>query len=205
MSKKTYHHGNLREALIEASNRIISTEGVEGLSLRKVARDADVSAPALYSHFSDKRELLASLATRGFEQLSAAMVSAARDREDASNADNAKLIGLAIAYIGFARQNVALFQLMFGREVGNLLDFPALVEAGSKCYALMADCVAEQVAACQPRLNTAIAATAAWSTVHGLATLLNDGRVSVGSCGVASTEDLVTQVCGTLAFTRSAQ
>ena len=73
MGKKAYHHGNLREALVAAARDILDTRGVEGLSLRKVAQQTGVSPTALYSHFQDKRELLAMLAIEGFESLTARM------------------------------------------------------------------------------------------------------------------------------------
>jgi AcrR family transcriptional regulator len=202
MNKKTYHHGNLREALIEAAQHTLATEGVEGLSLRKVAQQAGVSATALYSHFKDKRELLALLATQGFAQLSAAMASEAQARPGASDAADFSLTGLAMGYIKFSMGNTALFQLMFGKEVGNLLDFPELVAAGSQSYGMMADCVAAQVKTGNASTTPAVAATAAWSMVHGLATLINDGRVSADTCGVSCNEEMILQVCQTLVFTR---
>lgn len=200
INKSTYHHGNLREALIEAARATLAAEGLEGLSLRKVAERAEVSATALYSHFKDKRELLALLATQGFEQLSCSMQTAALAYADKEQASQMNLSGLALGYTSFALENPALFRLMFGREVGDLLEFPALVEAGAKSYAMMADCVAQQVRASGSSTSPAIAATAAWSAVHGLSTLLNDGRVSPATCGVASNEDIVLQVCEALSF-----
>ena len=202
MAKKTYHHGNLRQALIEAADLILATEGVEGLSLRKVAQRAQVSPTALYSHFKDKRELLAQLATQGFEQLSAAMHDAAQNPGNDGDAQVNELAGLARGYVSFAMQHTALFQLMFGREVGNLLDFPALVAAGADSYTMMSECVARQIVSSGSQTSPAVAATAAWSVVHGLATLINDGRISPETCGVSSYEDMIVQVCQTLAFTR---
>ncbi len=202
MDKKTYHHGNLRQALIEAADLTLAAEGVEGLSLRKVAQRAKVSPTALYSHFKDKRELLAQLATQGFEKLSASMESSARDSGNGGDSQVYDLAGLARGYVRFSMQNTALFQLMFGREVGNLLDFPALVAAGANSYSIMSECVARQVKLSGSQTSPAVAATAAWSVVHGLATLINDGRVSPETCGVNSYEDMIMQVCQTLAFAR---
>ena len=120
---------------------------MEGLSLRKVALKARVSATALYSHFRHKRELLAVLATQGFEQLSLAMQSEARAAAGTSDPADFDLPALARGYLNFSLDNAALFQLMFGREVGNLLDFPELVEAGARCYSIMAECVARDLRA----------------------------------------------------------
>ena len=69
MTSNTYHHGNLKEALIAAGLEILSEQGVEGLSLRKVAKKVGVSHTAPYNHFSDKQALLAAISTAGHEQL----------------------------------------------------------------------------------------------------------------------------------------
>lgn len=199
MHKGKYHHGNLREALIDTAKLILAAQGVQGLSLRKVAQQTGVSATALYSHFKDKRELLAVLATLGFEQLSAYMEAEAR-KQDTSNSGESSLAGFARGYVVFSTNNAALFQLMFGREVGDPLDFPALVEAGDKTYSIMADCVALQLKQNNSTTSPTIAATAAWSMVHGLSTLINDKRVSANSCGVDSVEEMVRQVCQSLDF-----
>ena len=183
----------------------MASNGVEGLSLRKVALKARVSATALYSHFRHKRELLAVLATQGFDQLSLAMESEARAAAGTSDAADFDLPALARGYLNFSLDNAAMFQLMFGREVGNLLDFPDLVDAGARCYSIMAECVARDLRESGSQDSPDIAATAAWSMVHGLSTLVSDGRVSAKSCGVISTQEMVQQVCQTLTFYRGAQ
>lgn len=201
MNSKTYHHGNLREALTEAAHNILATGGVEALSLRKVALKAGVSPTALYSHFKDKRALLALLSTRGFEELSAYMETETRKTDSAHDTDSASLLSLARGYVKFAVENTELFRLMFGQEVGNLRDYPELAEAGSKSYAMMADCVATQVNINGSAISPTVAATAAWSLVHGLATLINNGRVSASTCGVVSNDEMIRQVCQTLVVT----
>lgn len=201
MNSKTYHHGNLREALTEAAHNILATGGVEALSLRKVALKAGVSPTALYSHFKDKRALLALLSTQGFEELSAYMETETRKTDSAHDTDSASLLSLARGYVKFAVENTELFRLMFGQEVGNLRDYPELAEAGSKSYTMMADCVATQVNINGSAISPTVAATAAWSLVHGLATLINNGRVSASTCGVVSNDEMIRQVCQTLVVT----
>ena len=124
MTKAAYHHGNLHEALLEAARALLAESGVEGLSLRKVAKAAGVSATAPYSHFRDKQALLAELAAEGFDELADSMESQAASAGDDTRQ---RLAGLARGYVAFATQNPALFQLMFGPAVSGLLDFPALV------------------------------------------------------------------------------
>jgi AcrR family transcriptional regulator len=198
MARKTYHHGNLREALLDAARDILSDDGVEGLSVRKVAQRAGVSATAPYSHFRDKRELLAVLVTRGFEELAGCMereVDAARDMAGGDD-----LIALARGYVAFATANPSLFQLMFGPGLGDLMDFPELAAASARAYGLMEGDVARRMEQAGTPERTSIAVAGAWSLVHGLSTLLNDGRVVAGECGLADNAALVEGVCGLLRF-----
>lgn len=195
MTKKAYHHGNLREAILQSARDILDLHGVEGLSLRKVAQHTGVSATALYSHFRDKRELLAVLAAGGFEQLTADM-----QQQAANDGAAPDLAGLARGYVLFAVDNRALFQLMFGREIGDLLEFPQLVAAGSKSYELMATCVASAMGEATTAAKASVAATAAWSMVHGLSMLIIDGRITAQDQGVNSNSELVNQVCSMLNF-----
>ena len=193
MSKKTYHHGNLREALLTAAEKILLSGGVQGLSLRKVAQQAGVSATAPYSHFRDKRELLAVLATQGFDKLAATM-EGELDRDDPGSG----LVGLARGYVDFATRYPALFQLMFGPDLGDLLDFPELARAGTRAFSLMEREVADRMQQAGTPHKTPTAVAAAWSIVHGLSTLLNDGRVTAGECGEADSAALIESVCGFL-------
>lgn len=198
MTKKTYHHGNLREALVRAAGAILSTAGVEGLSLRQVAQKAGVSATAPYSHFRDKRELLAVLMTQGFEDLAACMEQEVASAQESGVRDG--LVALARGYVRFATDNPALFQLMFGRGLVDLMEFPQLAEASARAYTLMERDVTRRMQALGTPEQTAIAVAAAWSLVHGLSTLLNDGRVVADDCGVADVEALVEGVCALLQF-----
>ncbi len=200
MTKSNYHHGNLRDSLIESAHSILAADGVESVSLRNVAKQTGVSATALYSHFHDKRELLAVLATQGFERLSDLMVVEAGKRSPGDQLGAPDLAGLALGYVKFATDNSALFQLMFGREVGNLKDYPFLQEAGARCYGLMADSVAARLRESGAPDSPAVAATAAWSMVHGLSTLINDGRISAHTCELGSNEELVLQACRAFSF-----
>jgi hypothetical protein len=79
-------------------------------------------------------------------------------------------------------------------------DFPELVEAGGGSYSMMADHVARQLADRGSKADPAMAATAAWSLVHGMATLVNDGRLRAGDCGADSTEEMVRRACRLMSF-----
>src|SRR5215470_6823467 len=96
-----YHHGSLREAMVEAAERILERDGIAGLTLRAAAREAGVSHAAPKNHFGDVRGLLSELAAAGFVRFGAAMV--ANVREDASR--GAELMAIGQGYVTFAKQN----------------------------------------------------------------------------------------------------
>src|SRR5690348_1313893 len=110
---RPYHHGNLREALLDAGERALETSGAQNLSLRELAREVGVSHAAPRRHFADKQALLDALAHNGFERLGAILTAAI----DAAGPDfDARLLSLARAYVGFATQHPALVGLMFASK-----------------------------------------------------------------------------------------
>lgn len=197
LEKKSYHHGNLKEALIDAARALLDEVGVEGLSLRKVAQQAGVSPTALYSHFADKRELLAHLAARGYEQFSKSMRSELpKDKKSGKS----YLMGLARGYVYFATSEPQLFQLMFSRELGDLNKTPELEQASTKAYELMAKAVKKQVKQDGSKVEVEFAIAAAWSLAHGLASLLNEDRLNVKPKNAKSLKKLVNKVSLMLNF-----
>lgn len=172
--ERAYHHGALRDALLEAAETLLRRDGIGGLSLRAAAREAGVSHAAPKNHFTDMRGLQSELAAVGFRRLGAAMRSAT---EEATTADDV-MDAIGRAYVGFARANPGLFHLMYRSE---MLDFarPALREAvADVSSSLQAAVTARQGAATAGPLDTVARITAAWSLVHGYATLLVDGRLN---------------------------
>src|SRR5260370_40869028 len=124
---EAYHHGALRDALLEAAESILIREGIQGLTLRASAREAGVSHAAPKNHFGDVSGLLSELAALGFDRLSASMLAETNDGQKPSE----RMRAIGRGYVDFARTNPALFLLMFLSE---RLDFsrPALVEAGKE-------------------------------------------------------------------------
>lgn len=107
--RTTYHHGNLREALIQAGLRAVAEHGPEGFSLRAVASRAGVTAPAVYRHFKDKDELLAAIAAECADRLAATVLDAvARAEDDAL----ARFRAVGIAYVQFAVAHPEHFRAM---------------------------------------------------------------------------------------------
>lgn len=171
--ERAYHHGALREALLEAAETLLRRDGIGGLSLRAAAREAGVSHAAPKNHFTDMRGLQSELAAVGFQRLGAAMNAATAGATSADDVMDA----IGRAYVAFARANPGMFHLMYR---GELLDFarPALADAvKSVATTLQAAVSARQGAAPAGPLDTVARITAAWSLVHGYATLLVDGRL----------------------------
>jgi AcrR family transcriptional regulator len=156
----TYHHGNLRPALLRAAGKMLEREGPAGISLRDAARRAGVSHNAPYRHFPDRDALLAELAAQGFEMLGDAM----RDR--AGNE-------MGEAYVRFALEHPQRFRLMFGGTLP-LAKHDHLRDAASATYQALVKAFGELP---KPEL----AAAAAWALVHGLAHLKLDGHLGAQS------------------------
>src|SRR5205085_8249512 len=105
---RPYHHGDLRRGLVDAARRLLEQEGPTALSLRAVAREAGVSPAAPYHHFKDKAELLDAVAQQGWDMLNAQMAAA-----KASTTGRDQLTELGLAYVCFARENPALYRVMY--------------------------------------------------------------------------------------------
>ena len=163
-----YHHGDLRQAMLAAADRLIEEEGLEKFTLRECARRAGVSHGAPAHHFGDVRGLLTALAAQGFEQLLAAMAQ----HEAAAPPDAyEQLIANGQAYVAFALAHRGSFQLMF-RSDRVQCDDVDFVRAGRATYGRLQQHVAAVIAAAKagPALQSE-KALLAWVIVHGLSTL----------------------------------
>jgi AcrR family transcriptional regulator len=166
-----YHHGDLRTALLQATEDLLGSSGLEGFTLREVARRAGVSHGAPAHHFGDVRGLLSEFTAQSFSDMAAAM---ARHRERADADAFEQLVATGVAYVEYALAHRARFQLMFRSDK---LDWTrgSLVQAGAKTYGHLVECttrVAFEAGAPDRMVDEKIAL--AWSTVHGFATLLID-------------------------------
>lgn len=169
---RPYHHGHLREALLDAALRRLEDGGASRLSLRALARDAGVTVNATYRHFADKDALLDAVATEGFRRLAEAQRAAAE-----SAAPDERMSALGEAYVDFARSHVALFRLMFGRTAAADGD-AALGEAAAAAFQPLRDAMATCLSLPVADQRTTVAALAAWALVHGLSHLLLDRQMN---------------------------
>jgi AcrR family transcriptional regulator len=168
-----YHHGNLKEALLNAALELIAKKGPAGFTFAEAARWAGVSPAAPYRHFRDRDELLASVAQRGFELFEAAL---ARAWNDGRPEPFAAYDRLGKAYLEFARTEPAFYSAMF--EAGIPLDTsPDLVKAGERAFAVLR-IATEAIVATMPakdRPPVGMMALHVWSLSHGIASLFARG------------------------------
>ncbi len=170
-SRSTYHHGDLRAALLATIDEVLSEHGADGLSLREVSRRAGVSHAAAYKHFADKSELLGVYADAAFGDFEHALEAA---RSEAPSPREA-LIAIGVAYVRFAWKRPAAFRLMFRPEfTGAKLGDPAA--AVNRTHQVLTEAVAAAQAAGTLKAGSLeIQVLAAWSMVHGLATIILAG------------------------------
>lgn len=171
---QSYHHGALRQALLDAAETILDRDGIEALTLRAAAREAGVSHGAPAHHFRDITGLLTELAAMGFLRLRDALQAASDETDDPAG----YVPALGRAYVGFARAHPGIFLLMFRSE---RLDWsaPSLDLAGPAAFAfLLREERGDGVAGYAADMPDLVRATTRWSLVHGLATLVVDGRLS---------------------------
>ena len=188
-SKKLgYHHGDLREALVEAGLAILGEGGdPAALSLREASRRAGVSAMAPYRHFPDKEALLAAVAAVGFERLRAALLEADRDPDPFE-----ALVAQGVAYVAQACADPAMFRLMFGTAMGG--KHPVLATASDRAYGVMKHRVAGMV----PPDDGDAWALHCWATAHGLAVLAVGGLLVHHGEAPTALADRVLRLTGKL-------
>jgi AcrR family transcriptional regulator len=167
---KSYHHGNLYEQLLTAGELALVEMPVEKVSLREIARRAGVSHAAPKHHFPTLGHLLGEIAARGYRHFVAALDDAASGATPQT--PEARLMAMGRAYINFAKENAAAFQLMFGQREPVVMT-PHLIEAS---YAAWSQLVQAVTAIVGPARAQA-AALHVWSSVHGISMLKLAGRV----------------------------
>ena len=171
--RRGYHHGNLREALVEAALELIGEKGPAGFTFAEASRHAGVSPAAPYRHFRDRDALLAEVARRGFERF-AEQLAAAWD-EGRPNV-RAAFDRLGKAYLAFARSEPAYFSAMFESGL-SLAEHRELAEAGERAFGVLRS-ACEAIVAGMPaarRPPAMMMALHIWSLSHGIASLFARG------------------------------
>jgi AcrR family transcriptional regulator len=173
VTERPYHHGALREALLEQAERTVRDRGADALSLRELAREVGVSHGAPRRHFPDRQALLDAVAEAGFDRLGAELRAAA---DGAGEEFEPRLRATAAAYVRFATRDPALLDLMFAgkhRETSG-----ALHEAAENAFAVMLELIAQGQAegALEPGEPERVGLVL-FSTIQGIASLVSAGIV----------------------------
>lgn len=170
----SYHHGDLRAALIRAADELLAEQGLEGFSLRAAARRAGVSPAAPAHHFGDTAGLLSEVAALGFEELARLL------HVTGTLTPVQKLRAQGVGYVRFALNHPGRFQLMFRKDRVSA-DHPALQEAAGRARGALEDTIRALRGIAPGRALDVEARNellAAWALVHGFAHLALDGKLS---------------------------
>ncbi len=162
---RAYHHGDLRNGLLDAARAILEEESLAALTLRAVARKAGVSHAAPYRHFPNHEALLVELSIEGFEELREYPGGSRQGPGQESD----KIANIGAAYMRFVAQRPALARLMFGGQLPNRDQFPPL--------GIKADSIGQQIG---DALHDSALGLAVWAAVHGLAMLVLENVIDLG-------------------------
>ncbi|MEL6373605.1 MAG: TetR/AcrR family transcriptional regulator [Pseudomonadota bacterium] len=170
-AKPKYHHGDLRQTLVETAYDLVRENGAEHFSLADACRRAGVSTAAPYKHFRDRNEVLELVTQRAFLELTDASMEAVKTAGGPQTL--AGMQALFASYITFAMGNQALFRLMFGQHP-ELKKAEPVLGCGQSCFEQVVTHVATYCAATGITEDSKLVTVRAWTFVHGLACLLMD-------------------------------
>lgn len=167
LAERRYHHGDLRAALLRAAGEELTAAGVEGFSLRQVARRAGVSHAAPAHHFGDVTGLLTALAAEAFRRLLGYQTA----REAGAEGARARLIAAGLGYVDFAMAEPAMFRLMFASKKP---DFASedLASAAGAAYGHLVERVTAAGGQAAPDKTPTADTAAVWAAAHGIAELI---------------------------------
>lgn len=177
MAKKenSYHHKNLRPALISEAVQMIEEAGVASVTMRAIGQRLGVSRGAPYRHFKDKSELLMAVAASGFDRLEEKMAEVLHSNP--SSLED-QLIQIGKVYVRFALDNPAYYRLMYGKEALSRWNHPVLKNSADALFLYLLRTIAayQEEVGVQTK-STQLLVYIAWSTVHGLASLLIEEQI----------------------------
>lgn len=156
-------YDNLREACISEAMTIIEADGIENLSMREVSRRLGVSHQAPYKHFASRDHILAELLKRAFAEFAQHL-----DSRPTAEDPHADLAAMGRAYLQYAAQNPLQYRLMFGTPLPDPAEHPDMMTQAQHAFALLRDALSQMALPGDANLN----ALYVWSTMHGLASIL---------------------------------
>jgi AcrR family transcriptional regulator len=168
--KAPYHHGDLREALIAATRRLVMERGAENFTLADACRAAGVTTAAPYRHFRSKQEILEEIASRGFDALKAKAMAVIAEKGPGTLE---AIVAMGQAYVAFAVGETALFRLMFGQEP-SLKKAEHVTGTGQSCFSHLIEQITLYCQKNRVRGDAQEIALRLWTFVHGAASLQID-------------------------------
>lgn len=190
LTKPGYHHGNLKSALITAADDIIREKGIEGFSLRECARRAGVSIGAPAHHFGSVTGLLTEVALLGYAGLGESLNGVITTEDPAKD-----LQQLALSYVRFALAHPGRFRLMFRPDLVNR-DDPRYTQASTVALSGFAASIARRKNEADNHMADLFVV---WSSIHGMANLVIDGKVRYLFGGASGEEFVASILPGVLA------
>jgi AcrR family transcriptional regulator len=185
---RPYHHGKLKQALVDSAIALVAEVGTHGFTLREVARRAGVSHNAPYRHFRDRSELLAVVAMQGFQRLTASMKRSAAHGSDAGE----QLRFCGRGYVNFALRWPEHFVVMFDLP-SRQESYPEYQAAGREAFdTLLGYIVQAQETGILPTGDPQQPALASWSLVHGIAKLAISQHLPLSRAAIPAFTDQVT-------------
>jgi AcrR family transcriptional regulator len=171
MTKESYHHGDLRDALLKAAEDALNDMPIEAVSLREIARRAGVSHAGPKHHFASLGQLFGEVVARGFERFVESLQTATD--QDADQSPHGRMLAMSRAYLRFAAAHPALYGLMFGKRDNVVQRTPHMTTSMIAAWSQLENQVAEVVGPSRAQTS----AVAVWSMVHGCATLKFDQKL----------------------------
>jgi len=194
-ARTRYHHGELREALIAATRKLVEERGAENFTLADACRVAGVTTAAPYRHFQGKQEILAEIASRGFDELKSGAMAVVAEKGEGTLEG---IIALGQAYVAFAVRETAVFRLMFGQEP-SLKKAKPVVGTGQDCFVHVINQVALYCKRNKVRGDAQEIALKLWTFVHGAASLLIDQDYEAVAPGIDVNKLIAAATPGLLA------
>ncbi|MBL8951689.1 MAG: TetR/AcrR family transcriptional regulator [Myxococcaceae bacterium] len=175
--RRSYHHGDLRNAMLAKALELVDELGPDGVSLREVARRVGVNHRAAYRHFDDKRALTAAIAEQGYVALAVALeVSWAKSEK---KGPRARVLALMDAYLSFALESPARYRITFGRRVNEEGNYPALEAVAERGYTVLLRALAGMRKVAPAREQVRDMGFSLWALAHGYLRLVWVKRIRV--------------------------
>jgi AcrR family transcriptional regulator len=191
-SSSKYHHGNLKQALIEAGQQLLIEKGINGLSLRETAKSVGVSHTAPYRHFTDKEALLAAIAESGFESLAEALLNTIKEHP---NDPKEQLTEATVTYVKLAVTRLEMHQLMFGDGFDDEAMSETMLEKKQQTFNALSKIIKNgQKKNIYKKAETVELVIAAWSMMHGYTMLLTTGQLRDSVTSLMQIEKLARSV-----------